>query len=158
MVGCQIFLTRPISWTMCFSGTSFLSQLCAEALCTCVINNKGMSSRAARGQASIRGLKNDTRPSSPLFVVYYRSRALDTAFNFKWWTSVCVFQITGTCESLKDKFLLIGLTVDYITAGRSLALDKQQSQHYVYLRQLPLAVIKNTLNLPQTLHHFTIVT
>lgn len=64
------------------SQEPLFSQLCADILCTCVIDNKGMSSRPARGQ----GFTRRTISDAPLYCLFSTlgPRASSTAFSFVW--------------------------------------------------------------------------
>lgn len=85
---CQVFLILD----NVFFPELLVSQLCADRLCTCVFNNKRMSSSLIRGQVSTWGMKSDARPPLLLCIFCSMLSTLNMAFSFVWWT-VSRFQV-----------------------------------------------------------------
>lgn len=141
---CQALWTWLSAGLYVFPWTSLLS--------VCVRVTMRGCPQGSRASFHMRHKKNYARSSFLLFVFYSRSRAHSTAFSFVWRTPNAV-QVSCTVENEKKSQCrfprIYFMTVDYITFGRSLVLDKQQCQHYVNLRPFPLTDIRNNTILPQ---------
>lgn len=87
-------ICQVISWLRLSAGhyifvrKLFFSQLCAESLCTCVIDNKGMSSGPAQGQVFTQGRKSDV--ISPCIVCFQHTNS-EHCFHFHLMDAVSLF-------------------------------------------------------------------
>lgn len=87
-------ICQVISWLRLSAGhyifvrKLFFSQLCAESSCTCVIDNKGMSSGPAQGQVFTQGRKSDV--ISPCIVCFQHTNS-EHCFHFHLMDTVSLF-------------------------------------------------------------------
>lgn len=94
-------ICQVISWLRLSAGhyifvrKLFFSQLCAKSLCTCVIDNKGMSSGPAQGQVFTQGRKSDV--ISPC-IVYFQHTNSEHCFQFHLMDAVRGF---GSCRTYR---------------------------------------------------------